>query len=58
MPKQPRTCTKQIAIDIRKYGLAAVRQAVEMAVELSSPAPQPRKSPTKKPKSDVAGAGG
>lgn len=55
MPK-PRTCTKQIALDIRRFGLDAVRNAVEMAVALSTPAPQPRKSVAKKLKGEAASA--
>ncbi len=38
MPTKPRTCAVQIALDIKRYGLPAVQQAVEMAVALSAPA--------------------
>lgn len=39
MPTKPRTCAVQIALDIKRYGLPAVQQAVEMAVALQTEAP-------------------
>jgi hypothetical protein len=47
MPTKPRTCAVQIALDIKKYGLTAVSEAVAMAVALST---EPKPKVVRKPK--------
>jgi hypothetical protein len=49
MPTKPRTCAVQIALDIKRYGLTAVSEAVAMAVALSTdPKPKAARAPKAK----------
>jgi hypothetical protein len=46
MPTKPRTCAVQIALDIKRYGLTAVSEAVAMAVALTAdPKPKAARTP-------------